>query len=262
MKRKIHTKTSLIDDLKKLGMQRGMTVIVHSSLKSIGTIVGGVVSIILALEETVGNTGNIVMPTQSEHLCDPTEYGKGYTDEEIKIIRDNMPLYYPDLTPTSYMGFVPETFRKQRNVMRSSHPHASFSAWGKNAKYITENHELDYALNENSPLGKVYQLGGYILLLGAPTDSNSSLHLAEYRQKNSFVKPKIWDVKMLVNGEEKWITYNDINNESDDFDKIFEDYYKYSNTIREGFVGDAKSYLISQREMVDYALQWMNVNRK
>lgn len=185
----LKTRKTIVDDLKRLGVKEGMTLIVHASLKSLGKVVGGPVAVILALEEVVGINGNIIMPTQTEHLCEPTEDNDDLTGEEIKIIRENMPLYYPDLTPTSYMGFIPETFRKQNGVFRSSHPHVSFAAWGKDAKRITENHKLDYALNEDSPLGKIYELEGAILLLGAPTTSNTSLHLAEYKQKNSFIKP-------------------------------------------------------------------------
>lgn len=238
-----------------------MTLIVHSSLKSLGRVVGGPASVILALEEVVGESGNIVMPTQTEHLCDPSVYGKNYSEEELQFIRDHMPIYYPDLTHTSFMGVIPETFRKQEGVLRSSHPHVSFAAWGRDARKIIENHSLDYALSDQSPLGRIYELGGYILLLGAPTDSNSSLHLAEYKQNNSFVQPVVWDVKMWADGKEKWVTYQDINNDSDDFNKIFDDFNKETNYVLEGRVGEATCYLIPQKEMVDYAVDWMNKNR-
>ncbi|TVX91647.1 aminoglycoside N(3)-acetyltransferase [Paenibacillus agilis] len=255
------TKDRIQSDLKKLGVTEGMTVIVHSSLKSIGRVVGGAVSVILALEEAIGDSGSLVMPTQTEQLCDPTVYGSGYTEEELRIIRDGMPIFHPDLTPTSYMGFIPETFRKQNGVQRSAHSHVSFAAWGKYAAYITDNHQLNYALSEQSPLGKIYELDGYILLLGAPTNSNSSLHLAEYKQQNTFRKEIIWDVKISVNGEEKWTTYQDINNDSDDFGNLFDDFKKETNYVVDGKVGQATSYLIPMRSMVDYALSWMNNNR-
>ncbi|NUU64129.1 aminoglycoside N(3)-acetyltransferase [Paenibacillus agri] len=258
----LQTKNSIINDLKQIGVQEGMTLIVHASLKALGKVVGGPVTVILALEEAVGLNGNIVMPTQTEHLCEPMEYNDGLTEEEIQIIKDNMPIYYPDLTPTSYMGFIPETFRKQNGVLRSSHPHVSFAAWGKNAKRITDNHSLDYGLSETSPLGRIYELEGYILFLGVPADTNTSLHLAEYRQKNTFIQPKVWGVKISVDGVEQWTTYDDINNESDDFGLIFDDFKSNSNVVKEGLVGEAKSYLIPQREMVDYALEWMNRNRR
>ncbi|MFD2045435.1 hypothetical protein ACFSTA_17260 [Ornithinibacillus salinisoli] len=31
--------------------------------------------------------------------------------------------------------------------------------------------------------------------------------------------------------------------------------------VREGKVGEAKTYLIPMRKMVDYAVEWMNKNR-
>lgn len=260
-KERLVTKEHIIKDLKKLGLTSGMTLIVHSSLKSIGRVIGGPVSVILALEEAVGTSGNIVMPTQTEHLCDPTEYESGYSNEELKLIRENMPTFHPDLTPTSYMGFIPETFRKQDGVRRSPHPHTSFAAWGKDAAGITQEHGLDFSMNEHSPLGKIYELGGYILLLGAPTNSNTSLHLAEYWQKNTFVKEKIWDVKIKKDMKEVWCTYRDINNESDDFDRLFEDFQRETDYVKQGMVGDAKSYFIPMREMVDFAVGWMDKNR-
>ncbi|PFG07604.1 AAC(3) family N-acetyltransferase [Bacillus sp. es.034] len=255
------TKEHIVEDLKKLGVTKGMTLIVHSSLKSIGRVIGGPVSVILALEEAVGTGGNIVMPTQTEHLCDPTEYGRGYTEEELELIRENMPTFHPDLTPTSYMGFIPETFRKQDGVKRSPHPHTSFAAWGKDAARITQEHGLDYSMNAHSPLGKVYELSGSILLLGAPTNSNTSLHLAEYRQDNTFVKEKIWDIKIKKGMKEVWTTYRDINNESDDFDRLFDDFHRETGKVKQGNVGDAKSYFIPMKHMVDYAVEWMDKNR-
>ncbi|MEI2664180.1 aminoglycoside N(3)-acetyltransferase [Rossellomorea sp. LJF3] len=260
-KGRLITKDHIVDDLVRMGVTKGMTLIVHSSLKSIGRVIGGPVSVILALEEAVGTGGNIVMPTQTEHLCDPTEYGSGYSDEELELIRENMPTFHPDLTPTSYMGFIPETFRKQDGVRRSPHPHTSFAAWGEDAAGITQEHGLDFSMNEHSPLGKIYELGGCILLLGAPTNSNTSLHLAEYRQTNTFLKGKIWDVKIKKGMKEVWTTYRDINNESDDFDRLFEDFHRETCYVRQGKVGDAKSYLIPMKLMVDYAVGWMDKNR-
>lgn len=35
------------------------------------------------------------------------------------------------------MGAIAETFRQFEGVLRSCHPALSFSAWGKNAEYIT-----------------------------------------------------------------------------------------------------------------------------
>lgn len=61
--------------------------------------------------------------------------------------------------------------------------------------------------------------------------------------------------------KEQWSTYDDINNESDDFDKIFDDFKSKTGLVEEGLVGEAMSYLIPQKKMVDYSLEWMNRNR-
>src|SRR5690349_7103098 len=57
----------------------------------------------------------------------------------------------------------------------------SFAAWGRHALPITANHALDYGLGEHSPLARLYDLDGSVLLLGVGYERRTSLHLAEYR---------------------------------------------------------------------------------
>ena len=92
-----------------------------------------------------------------------------------------MPVFNAELTPTREMGIIPETFRKQKGVVRSSHPNSSFAAWGENKEYIIQDNHLDYQMNEKSPLGRLYELDGHILLLGVDYNRNTSMHLAEYK---------------------------------------------------------------------------------
>jgi aminoglycoside 3-N-acetyltransferase len=75
------------------------------------------------------------------------------------------------------------------------------------------------------------------------------------------VKEKIWDVKVKKGEKEVWTTYRDINNESDDFDRLFEEFHKETSSVKEGLVGEARSYFMPMREMVDYAVGWMDKNR-
>ncbi len=258
----LHTTESLARDLQALGVKPGMALIVHSSLKSVGQVLGGSAAVILALEQTIGETGTLIMPTFTEYLCDPAEDENKFPEEQRDFVRQHLPFYYPDLSPTAHMGFIPETFRKQSGVLRSSHPHLSFAAWGRHAEYVIADHSLDYALSERSPIGKLYQLRGSILLLGAPKNSNTSLHLAEYWQTNTFKQAKDWDVLLPIDGERCWTKYHDINNSCDDFAKIFNAFEAETGLVRAGRIGDAPSFLMPQREMVDYALHWMNTYRK
>ncbi len=71
---KPHTRQSLASDLRKLGVAPGMTLAVHSSLASIGYLVGGAMTIILALEDMLGEEGTLAMPSHTGDLSDPGEW--------------------------------------------------------------------------------------------------------------------------------------------------------------------------------------------
>ena len=64
-------KSDIIDALKEIGLQRGDSVMVHTSLSRIGYVCGGAQAVIEALIEVVGDEGTIMMPTQSWKNLDP-----------------------------------------------------------------------------------------------------------------------------------------------------------------------------------------------
>lgn len=114
------TMSSLVNDFRRLGLKNGMHVVVHSSLRSIGWVCGGAVSVILALEEVLGPEGTLVMPSHSYDISDPLQWiNPPVPSNWIERIRSEMPLFYKDLTPTTAMGKIAETFRKQDGVVRS-----------------------------------------------------------------------------------------------------------------------------------------------
>ncbi|MFX1448318.1 MAG: AAC(3) family N-acetyltransferase, partial [Promethearchaeota archaeon] len=62
---KPNTMTSLKSDFRALGVRPGAVIIMHSSLSKIGWTVGGSVSVIRALMQTLTPEGTLVMPTFS-----------------------------------------------------------------------------------------------------------------------------------------------------------------------------------------------------
>ncbi len=258
------TVQSLKQDLCELGVEPGMVLLVHSSLNSIGWVSGGPISVILALQEALGRTGTLVMPSHSGDLSDPSTWEKNPPpSEEWDEVRRTMPAYHPDRTPTCYMGAIPECFRKQPGVIRSHHPQTSFCAWGAHAEQIVNNHLLDFGLGEHSPLRRIYDLEGMVLLLGVGHASNTSMHLAEYRASYDSKKIVQQASPILVGGQKRWVTFPEINLNSDDFDKMGEDFLSTvgKDLIRHGWVGDAKCQLIPQRALVDFAVEWLPKNR-
>jgi len=255
------TVPSLKVDLAKLGVKPGMTLVVHSSLKSLGDVNGGPVAVILALEEMLGEEGTLVMPTFTADNSEPSNWQHPPVPEEWwQPIRATMPVYDVDLTPTFHMGIIPETFRKQAGVIRSSNPDASFAAWGRHAQQVIENHALYPLFGEHSPVAQVYRLDGWVLLLGVGHNKNSSLHLAEYRANISH-GPIHLGSPMLIDGVHEWMPFDDIDWDDSDFDELGADFARETGLQQEGRIAKATALLMPQRALVDYAITWFEKHR-
>ncbi|WP_426452386.1 aminoglycoside N(3)-acetyltransferase [Paenibacillus sp. S-38] len=259
----LYTIDSLVEDLQRIGLRRGMTVIVHSSLKSFGGwIPGGPVAVILALEEVLGREGTLVMPTHSSDLSEPSRWQNPPVPEAWwETIRRTMPAYDPSLTPTRAMGVIPECFRKQEGVLRSSHPLVSFAAWGAGAQRITEGHALAYSLGEDSPLARLYEADARVLLLGVGHGNNTSLHLAEYRASYPGKEEEEQGTPVWKDGAREWTTYPDIRLDSDDFEAIGEAFGAETGLVTRGRAAESPVLFMPQRALVDYAVKWMVANR-
>ncbi|TFF97079.1 MAG: AAC(3) family N-acetyltransferase [Promethearchaeota archaeon] len=256
-----NTKSSLKRDLKKLGLTKGDIIILHSSLSKIGWTIGGPVAIIKALMETLTSKGTIIMPTFSSDNSEPSRWENPPVPREWwSLIRKFMPEYNPKYTPTRGVGIIPEVFRKFPNVLRSDHPMASFAAWGYHAREIVEDHSLEADLGEGSPLSKIYDLNGNILLLGVGHLNNTSLHLAEYR--SYYEKKEFRDTgsAISIDNKRKWVIWKELNHNSDDFSEIGSDYEKKIGYISKK-VGLATSRLLNQKDLIDFAIDWMKKNR-
>jgi aminoglycoside 3-N-acetyltransferase len=255
------TQPMLVADLTALGVQPGMVLVVHSSLSSLGWVNGGAAAVILALEEVLTPAGTLVMPTHSSDQSDPANWQNPPAPEAWwEQIRATMPAYDPSLTPTYNMGAIPETFRKQTGVIRSNHPIASFAAWGKQAARVAADHPLTPLFGTDSPLGRVYDLGGWVLLLGVGHNRNTSLHVAEDR--TNLVPPVTRDgTAMLVNGVRQWVAFDDLGWDEFDFDAVGAAFARETGLQREGRVGQAAALLMPQRALIDYAVTWFETHR-
>ena len=255
---------SLQADFNALGIRSGMVLLVHSSLSAIGWVCGGPVAVIIALQQVLGATGTLVMPTHSTDLTEPSRWENPPVPKSWwPVIRATTPAYHPDLTPTRSMGVIAETFRKQKGVLRSAHPHHSFCAHGDQASYITDDHSLKFGLGEGSPLARIYDLDGFVLLLGVGHDSNTSMHLAEYRATFPTKCTIEEGAPISEAGTRRWTTFEDIDLDSSDFEQIGEDFLRsdIGYGVHRGRVGLANCQLMPQRAVVDFAVDWLEGNR-
>ncbi|RUT30524.1 AAC(3) family N-acetyltransferase [Paenibacillus zeisoli] len=257
----ILTKEDLIKQFKECGVAPGQTIFVHTSLKSLGFVVGGSETLIRALLEIVGEEGTLMMPSQTWKNLDPSTGVHWEVPQDCwPILREHWPAYDKEITPAIGMGVVAEMFRKWPGARRTDHPARSVAAVGKYADYITEEHDLSNIFGENSPVDKLYKLDGYVLLIGVGYDKNTSLHLAETRAEFPTKTFTEESSAILVNGQRQRVTYRTQAVDDVDFVRIGKEYDE-EHQVKVHKVGNAEVRLIRQKSLVDWAVEWMEKNR-
>jgi aminoglycoside 3-N-acetyltransferase len=209
-------KTELIKYFYQVGIERGDVVEVHSSLKSLGFVVGGARTVIDALMAVVGDVGTIVMPLQSKDNSEPSSWR--YPPIAVELydqVREDTPPFHPLLSAIDHMGVVVATFRNYSQVVCSRHPSQAFIAWGANAKFITANQSLNFGLGINSPTKKLYSLNAKVLLIGVDYNRATGLHLGEYLSHQRSIK--IDGAAVMINNQRQWLKYLELDLNSEDF---------------------------------------------
>lgn len=258
-----NTVDSLYEQMRSLGINPGDTVAVHSSLSSIGWVCGGQKAVIMALLKAVGPSGTIAMPSHNTDNSEPGKWEAPPVPESWHdTIRQNMPAFDKNSTPTGSIGVIAETFRTYPGTLRSDHPAVSFAANGNHAAEIVETHELFPDFGTGTPLGALYNLNAKVLLLGVSYSNCTALHLAEAKSKS--LSKIDYSCAMTENGERIWKTYQDYDYDSEDFPKIGEAYekaYPGGDEVCKGKIGIADCTLINMVTLVDFAEKYITHSR-
>lgn len=260
---RIMTTKTLVHDLRRLGLHAGQAVLVHTSLKAFGGyVVGDAPAVVDALMTVLTPAGTLVMPTHSSNNTDPANWQIAPVGAEFwDLIRAEMPPYRPEITPSNRMGAINECFRTYPGVRRSGHPAFSFAAWGKHAEFVTAGQALDNSVAEQGPIGRLYDLDGWVLLLGVDHGHNTSLHLADFRADYAPKTAEVNGSAMLVDGRRVWVTYRDDAIGADDFAELGAAYEAETGAVTIGMVGGATGRLMRQRPLVDWAVGWLERTR-
>jgi len=168
-------------DLHAMGVRAGDILLVHSSLSSLGFVIGGASTVIRALLDVLGPDGTLVLPT---HSWESMELGNRLFDVQK--------------TP-SCVGTISEEFRKMSGVRRSLHPTHSLAAIGPWAEELIRDHECCLTpCGADSPYGKLLLAGGRVLFIGVGLESNTSYHTIEAMAAASYLLMDEPDVFTIV----------------------------------------------------------------
>lgn len=157
MTTQVESVESLLRDFDDLGIGTGSRVLVHSSLRAVGTVERGPDGLVDALLAAIGPTGTLVVPTftyRSEHFDPVTTPGR--------------------------TGAVSEAVRRRPGAFRSLHPFYSVAAIGPDAVGLCMDHELLAGTGVGSPLDRHAALGGLIVLIGVGHEADTTIHVGEF----------------------------------------------------------------------------------
>ena len=220
------TRAEVAEQLRALGVQPGGVLLVHTSYRSIRPIEDGPLGLIDALRAAVGDEGTIVMPSWTSDDDHPFD---------------------PSITPASPdLGVTADLFWRLPGVARSNHPFA-FAALGRLSALITADPLPIPPHQPVSPIGRIHELDGQVLLLGVGHDSNTTIHLAEALARVPYGVPKHCTV--AKHGQPMRIDYLENDHCCQRF-TLADDWLRAENLQREGPVGQGKARLVRSRDVV------------
>ncbi|WP_433707666.1 AAC(3) family N-acetyltransferase [Paenibacillus illinoisensis] len=157
----MQTQQSLLNQLHELGIDGRGTLLVHSSMKSMGEVEGGADTVLDALTDYMKD-GLLVLPTHT-----------------WSTINASNPMFHVESSPCC-VGILPELFRKRPGVVRSWHPTHSVAAIGQDAVAFTkDDHLYDTPCARGSAWGKLLDRKATILLVGVDLKRNTFIHGVE-----------------------------------------------------------------------------------
>ena len=152
----------------------------------------------------------------------------------------------PQRTPCISMGIVAHTFWQQPDVLRSDSPHA-FAARGPHAAAVTQPHPVDVPHGPDSPVGRVYEMDGQILLLGVNHDANTTIHLAELLAGVRYRRPA--SAFIMQSGRPTRIEYGENDHCCENFARV-DGWLDLGAQQRHGLVGHAQARLMNSRDVI------------
>ena len=260
----MHSRLSLAQDLRALGLTRGDTVMVHASVRAVGPVAGGPDQIHLAIKDAVGPDGTLLMYASCPDGYDEVGRGMLSPDVEAELLEKLPPFDAQTARSARDNGALVEMLRTYPDSRVNDHV-ARFVAWGKHAEHLFAEQPWNYAFGAGSALERFVALDGKILLLGSDHDAVTFLHHAEHVGEFPGKQVARYLVPVLERGDRVWRAMEEFDTSDSGahanwptrfFARIV-DLHLGRTENRGGLVGDAWSHLFSARALLDRALPIM-----
>lgn len=257
-----HTRASLAEDLLRLGVVAGDIVMVHTACRKVGPVLGGPDSIIAALRDAVGPAGTIMAYLDWDAPWEDFADEKGRIPDALKF---HVPGFDPALNRAARdNGTLPEFLRTTPGARRSGNPGASVAALGARAEWLTADHPLDYGYGPGTPLAKLVEAGGKVLMLGAPLDTMTLVHHAEHLAVLAGKRVFRREVPFATAAGVVWRMVEEYDTGDPVVDALPEDFiaqivaaFMARGHGRQGRVGEAQSVLVDAAEIMPFAVAWL-----
>lgn len=238
----MYTKKDIVEQLENMGAPRDSVVLFHSSLRSIGDIEGGGEGLLDAIIEYFTAEGGL--------FCVPTHtWGNlGKADK-----------YTLDLTVAeSNLGAMAVIAANDERGVRSENPTHSMVVFGDREKaeaFICDDVNVESPTAPEGCYGKLFSMGGYVLLAGVSQNKNTYLHSVAEMLKlpNRMTAEALHFTVRRGSGEvveRELYFYNE--DYAGDISLRFPKYetaFRYHRAIADGFVGDAPVQLCDAQKM-------------
>jgi len=201
-------RTRLVNDLHALGVRPGAVLMVHARISALGWVVGGTGTVVLALLDALGPDGTLMAYAGWED--DPYDMARWPAAWRAAYEADLPPFYSRTAEAVHAHGRLPERIRTWPGAFRSRHPEAGVAAVGARAAWITVDHPWDDAYGAGSPLAKLVEAEGQVLLLGAPLATLTLLHHAEATARVAEKRRVTYRMPLLEDDRAVWREFHDI----------------------------------------------------
>lgn len=228
--------------LRKLGLKESDTILVHANFDPHSGFTGTPLDLADALAGFVGNTGTLLMVSIPFRGSAYDYLALNKTFDVRKTL--------------SMMGLVTEMFRRRAGTLRSLHPTHPVLASGKDAAWLTADHDRClHPCGPGSPFEKFAQLGGKILFFDVGFGAITFFHHVEHLLQDQLPFPvydgRLFEVTVVdAAGEKRTVkTYAYSKTVPRNAEKLEREMTR-RGAVRRGRVGNSRMLLVSAADVL------------